>query len=479
MLSIRRDQSQIMVEKEIITFLPGTSAAVRAYNVKKYEPHYHGECIELLFVLEGNLDLFSSYDRFHMEKTDFTVINRGDVHYINSEEGALVVSLYLNFGWYREIYEYLDHIFFECESFNANSVQLKYNTEIRKLVSGIILEFSEETPDVDRINEKARMLMDIFVNKYDFVHYHNGRELPADQMQRYYRLIKEIDIHYSEKLDIDQLAQQEYIGKNYVSQFWKKATSMNLTDYITSVRSEKSEKMMLTSNKSINEISFSCGFSDPKYIYKGFRKWYGRTPSEHKKLYEKYKQEGSDKQEYSMSEFIGRFGRALVLSNMDEANVSLMKAANAGESWRKKFERQICKFRGSKMKTQMFIESQRESGVCDICIPLFDKDAVTINEGKVDFDTAFIKEVVYAAKEMKHTLCVEVTLSKRTADEWKSLIENFAAAIKTEGMEEVFSKCRFIVYFDEFDKTTEAKEMADKLSEITGCRNVRIALRFD
>ena len=468
-----------MIEKEIIKFMPGISAAVRAYNVKKYEPHYHDECIELLFVLEGNLDLFSSYDRFHMEKTDFTVINRGDIHYINSEEGALVVSLYLDFGCYREKYEYLDYIFFECESFNANSVQLKYNTEVRKLVSGMVLEFSEEVQDVGRINEKAAMLMDIFVSKYDFVHYHNGRELPVDQMQRYYRLIKEIDIHYSEKLDIDQLAQQEYIGKNYVSQFWKKATSMNLTDYITSVRSEKSEKMMLTSDKSINEISFSCGFSDPKYIYKGFKKWYGRTPSEHKKLYKKFKQEGSDKQEYSISEFIEKFGRTLLLLNMDEANLSLMKAANAGESWRKKFERQISRFRGSKMKTQMFIETQRESGVCDMCIPLFDGDTVEINEGKVEFDTEFVKKVVYAAKEMQHTLCIEVTSGKRTADEWKSLAESFASAVKTEGMTEFFSKCHFIVYFDEFDKTTEAKELADKLSEITGCGNVRIALRFN
>lgn len=83
-----------MVEKEIIEFMPGTSAAVRAYSVKKYEPHYHDECIELLFVLDGYIDLFSSYDRFHMEKTDFTVINRGDIHYINSEEGALVIYVY-------------------------------------------------------------------------------------------------------------------------------------------------------------------------------------------------------------------------------------------------------------------------------------------------------------------------------------------------------------------------------------------------
>ena len=67
----------------------------------------------------------------------------------------------------------------------------------------------------------------------------------------------------------------------------------------------------------------------------------------------------------------------------------------------------------------------------------------------------------------------------RTAEEWKSLVESFAYAVKVEGIAEFFSRCRYIVYFDEFDKTTEARELADRLTDFLGCRNVRIALRFD
>ena len=56
--------------------------------------------------------------------------------------------------------------------------------------------------------------------------------------------------------------------------------------------SEKAEKLLLTTGKSISEISLLCGFSDPKYIYKSFKKWYDVTPSAHKKAYEQYMERG-------------------------------------------------------------------------------------------------------------------------------------------------------------------------------------------
>ena len=217
----------------------------------------------------------------------------------------------------------------------------------------------------------------------------------------------------------------------------------------------------------------------PKYIYKGFKKWYGRTPSEHKKLNEKRRQAGSDFREYGISEFIERFGRALVLSNMDETNASLMKAADAGESWKKKFERQISKYKGSKMKMQMILESRRESGVNEICIPLFDEDIMSVNDGEAQFDMDFVKKVLSEAKEMKLTLCIEVVSGKRTEEEWRKLLRSFADAIRQEGLVQLLSGCRFITYFDEFEKMAEAKELADSISKATGCRDVRMALRFD
>ena len=133
-----------MIEREFIKFISGIPIAIRTYNIDKYEPHYHDDCIELLFVLNGAVNIRANYDRFYMTKNDFTIINRGDIHYIRGDKDNMVVSLYINLKAFEEKYEYVRYIYFLCESFNANSVQKKYNPEVRKLFTDIVLETAEE-----------------------------------------------------------------------------------------------------------------------------------------------------------------------------------------------------------------------------------------------------------------------------------------------------------------------------------------------
>lgn len=468
-----------MIQKEFVEFIPGTPIAIRTYNIDTYEPHYHDDCIELLFVLKGTIRVRSSYDRFYMTKNDFTIINRGDIHYIKGDKDSLVVSLYIQLKAFEEKYNYVSYIYFLCESFNANSVQKKHNPEVRKLFTDIVLEAAKDRKDTDAINDKMWQLMDIFVGKYDFAHYYNGREIPDNQLQRYYRIIKEIETNYGEKLDLDYFAQKEFVGKNYISQFWKKVTNMNLTDYINAIRTEKSEKMMLTSENSVNEVSFKCGFSDPKYIYKGFRKWYEKTPSQHKREYKRYKEDGTSVSEYSIGEFIDKFGHELVYADMDEVKVSLIQGEGSRDNWRKKYDAEIRKYSGSRVKQERLKESHRETGVRDIYIPLFDKAVTDISDGRVTFDKVFIEKVLKKVKELAHTLYIEIHFREREPQQWEQIIREFSKIVKESGAQDILAMCRLVICLDEFGADVEAKEFADGISDIVNRKHVKISLKFD
>ena len=464
-----------MIEREFIKFISGTPIAIRTYNIDKYEPHYHDDCIELLFVLNGAVNIRANYDRFYMTKNDFTIINRGDIHYIRGDKDNMVVSLYINLKAFEEKYEYVRYIYFLCESFNANSVQKKYNPEVRKLFTDIVLETAEEKKDIHKIWQ----LMDIFISKYDFAHYHNGREIPDNQLQRYYRIIKEIETNYGEKLDLDYFAQKEFVGKNYISQFWKKITNMNLTDYINAIRTEKSEKMMLTGEKSVNEVSFKCGFSDPKYIYKGFRKWYEKTPSQHKREYKRYKEEGTSVDEYGIGEFIVKFGHDLVYADMDEIKVSLIQGEGAKDNWKRKYEAEVRKYSGSRMKQELIKESHRESGIREVYLPLFDRSVTDVSGEYVTFDKKFIEKVLVKVKELAQTLFIEMRFRERASDEWEKIIRGFSQIAKDIGSPDLLAMCRFVVCLDEFGADIEAKEFIDRISDIVNRKHIKIALKFD
>lgn len=468
-----------MIERENVNFIEGTGAALRVYSVEEYIPHYHGDCLEILFLLEGEADILSSYDSFHLVKGDFTVINEGDVHCIRNGADNVIVSLYIDLNEFTEQNQYVKYLYFICESFNANSMQEKYCFEIRRLITEAVLETAKPDADAGMIRDLIRGIMDILIGKFDLVYYHNGREIPDNQMQRYYRIVKEIEEHYGEKLELEDLAQREFIGKTYISQFWKKMTNMNFTEYLNSRRTEKAERILLSGDKSITEISLRCGFSDPKYIYKSFKKWYDTTPSRHKKKYEKYVSEGNRIEEYDRLELMERLGRSLAYANIDEERASLIRSAehNTG-NWRRRYENQMSRYSGSKLKREMIKESHHELGLREIYLPLLDRSTTEIVDGTVSLDDGFILSVLHKAREMAHVLYIELEFDLHSADDWEAIIRESVDTVTRDGGRELLQRCRYVVCFDELEKDVAVKELIDRVSPFVGAKNIKMALKF-
>ena len=460
-----------MIEREEIRYIEGTPVAVRACSIERYVPHYHEDCLELMFVLKGTALVRASYDRFDMEAGDFVLINNGDVHYIRGSADNIIISIYLDLNRLKQDYEHLEYLYFICESFNANSMQEAYLQEIRRIIVSIVTEAADRNRDTDKITAEVRKLIDILIYKFDLVHYHNGRDISETQIERYHRIVKEVEQRYSEKLELENIAQKEFIGRNYISQFWKNMTNMNFTEYLNSRRSEMAERMLLATDKSINEISLNCGFSDPKYIYKNFRKWYEKTPSEYKKEYEQYKAEGTEVIEYDGAEFLGRFGREFIYASVDKEKAGIIRSAETAMSWRRKYEYHVQKSTGSKLKREMVRESHLETGLKEIVLPLLDSDETAA-------DADFIDKVLDNVRTMGLALTVEITFAKRDCAAWERVIREFEVRLAACGKEAV-SRCRFNIYIDDFEKDVQAKQLIDRISDIINPKNIKLAVNFD
>lgn len=466
-----------MLQREDVTFIPGTPVAVRAYNIKDYRPHWHSDCLEVIFALKGCALVLASYDRFHLEEGDCVVLNEGDIHYIHGQGDNLLLSLYINLFPYEKIYPYVRYLNFICESFNLNHMQEQSMEELRKLILMVIMEASEKQGDLEKINRSTGRIMELLVYKFDMVHYYNGRDIPSDQLLRYHRMMKEIEEKYGEKMSMEALAEKESIGRNYASQFWKKMTNMNFTEYLNSRRSEKAEKLLLTTRKSVSEISLLCGFSDPKYIYKSFKKWYDATPSAHKKAYEQYVERGESFEEYDGQQFLQRFGRNLIDAFAGENQSLLLKAAERQQSWKDQYEHQIRKYRASRIKKEMIRESLVDLGVKELCLPILDKNIVSLKDGKPQPDFGFIQKVLQTVRETGYILHIEIKFEERSSKEWQEVFAAFVSILEASGRD-VINKCRFHVYFSSMEKTEQVKELTYHMAQLIDPKYIKPALRF-
>ncbi len=93
---------------------------------------------------------------------------------------------------------------------------------------------------------------------------------------------KYIDDHFDKEISLDDVSRIVNISPYYFSKIFKEESGLNFIEYLTNIRIDKAKKLLESSNMSIKEICISCGYTDPNYFSRSFKKNVGVTPTEYK-----------------------------------------------------------------------------------------------------------------------------------------------------------------------------------------------------
>lgn len=86
-----------------------------------------------------------------------------------------------------------------------------------------------------------------------------------------------------ENLKIDDMANAVGMGRTVFYGKIKAIVGLAPSDFLRKLRMQRAEDLIVRSNLTFSQVSFSVGFSDPKYFTKCFKKETGMTPSEYRK----------------------------------------------------------------------------------------------------------------------------------------------------------------------------------------------------
>lgn len=95
-----------------------------------------------------------------------------------------------------------------------------------------------------------------------------------------------IQVHYSEKIQMDELAAQFYFTPSYFSELFKKKTGKTFTDYLTEVRMNNAKQLLRDSSLPVRLVAEKVGYKDVKYFSQQFMRLVGIKPSEYRRLYQ-------------------------------------------------------------------------------------------------------------------------------------------------------------------------------------------------
>lgn len=107
--------------------------------------------------------------------------------------------------------------------------------------------------------------------------------------QTYHKQICDSALNYIKEnytkntLCLNDIADAVMISPTYLSALYKKSTSQNISDTITSVRIDAACHLLLHSTLSLKEISEKAGYTNQYYFSSCFKKKTGVTPSEYRK----------------------------------------------------------------------------------------------------------------------------------------------------------------------------------------------------
>ena len=97
------------------------------------------------------------------------------------------------------------------------------------------------------------------------------------------RAIEFMTEHYSEKINLESVAEVASMNPYYFSSHFKKTTGTNFKDFLARLRVEAARDLLLVSDRAVYEIADDVGLSHPRRLSELFQKMYGKTPSQYRK----------------------------------------------------------------------------------------------------------------------------------------------------------------------------------------------------
>ena len=159
-------------------------------------------------------------------------------------------------------------------------------TEIEQLYEKMYLEFTSK--GINYVELLRLSLCELLLKIHRF--YRQNHASPESAVIKYrHQLIPDciqyLRENYSKKVTIEELSNNFFLSKSYLSSLFKKATGSGVVEYLQQIRIEQAKKLLKTSKMRIADIAEKVGYRDIKFFNKIFVKETTVTPSEYRKFY--------------------------------------------------------------------------------------------------------------------------------------------------------------------------------------------------
>ena len=263
---------------------------VRTHSTPHFEVPWHQHIeLELILFKEGFGSAFIGNNISDFKEGDIYLLGANLPHTFQKNNKDLFVSAVVI--QFREDFWGEDFIALpECKSikelFDTSLHGLKITGKTKQLLYEIITGL-EELSGVYRIIRLAECLQMIEEGKeYEIVSTHEVKEFNSHNKERIDNIYKYTIEHFYDPITLEQVAGITAMSVPAFCNYFKKSTKKTYIEFLNEVRIDNACKLLIDTEKSINDICYNSGYNTLVNFNKQFHKVKHMTPSHYRKVFQ-------------------------------------------------------------------------------------------------------------------------------------------------------------------------------------------------
>ncbi|MRI00477.1 helix-turn-helix domain-containing protein [Kriegella sp. EG-1] len=103
--------------------------------------------------------------------------------------------------------------------------------------------------------------------------------IKSQDVMRLEYIFEYVNKNYADKISIGLIANLIGLTSNSFCRFFKHNTNQTFVQFLNQFRTKKALEFFIQNNSSVSEVMYKCGYNDPSYFTRQFKKYQGNVPS--------------------------------------------------------------------------------------------------------------------------------------------------------------------------------------------------------
>jgi AraC-like DNA-binding protein len=99
-----------------------------------------------------------------------------------------------------------------------------------------------------------------------------------------HKCVDYINKNYATEITAEQCADEVHMSYSYFARLFRAVMGKTFKEYLVSVRLAKAKSILLSTSISVTNVAMACGYSSLSYFIAEYKKEFGKTPREERKL---------------------------------------------------------------------------------------------------------------------------------------------------------------------------------------------------